>query len=258
MLELWLTEYSRARCALTTRAARRMTPAIRGRHSRRAMRSPTSAPGRRARRADAAARSSGESSTTLDGRHGLGPRRSRGRARLGPAAHAPGGRPRRALADGRRKARDLDGLPARRSLAGDPRRRDRQGGRRHRLRARLLRRPDRQRFEADEQLGIASGTCYERENGSWVRRTKADTTVWGATRAYRATASPTLEALEPCMGWDGLDELRVQLRGHAHADVRGPPLPPSPPRGRPRDDARCTRAMRWVAPPGTWATGRPT
>jgi glycosyltransferase involved in cell wall biosynthesis len=70
-----------------------------------------------------------------------------------------------------------------------------------------------ERFEADERLGIASGTCYEQEEGEWVRRTKADTTVWGASRAYRWEAVPDLMWLEPRMGWDGLDEIRVQLRG---------------------------------------------
>ena len=69
------------------------------------------------------------------------------------------------------------------------------------------------RFEEDETLGIASGTCYEQENGEWVRRTKAESTVWGATRAYRSDCLPDLMALEPCMGWDGLDEISVQLRG---------------------------------------------
>jgi glycosyltransferase involved in cell wall biosynthesis len=68
-------------------------------------------------------------------------------------------------------------------------------------------------FADDESLGIASGTCYERERGEWVRRTKADTTVWGATRAYRMECVPDMMELEPCMGWDGLDEIRVQLRG---------------------------------------------
>jgi glycosyltransferase involved in cell wall biosynthesis len=69
------------------------------------------------------------------------------------------------------------------------------------------------RFASDEQLGIASGTCYELERGSWVRRVKTDTTVWGATRAYRANCIDDMMELEPCMGWDGLDEIRVQLRG---------------------------------------------
>jgi glycosyltransferase involved in cell wall biosynthesis len=69
------------------------------------------------------------------------------------------------------------------------------------------------RFEEDETLGIASGTCYEQEHGQWVRRTKAESTVWGATRAYRSDCLADLMALEPCMGWDGLDEISVQLRG---------------------------------------------
>ncbi|HEX5622184.1 MAG TPA: glycosyltransferase [Solirubrobacteraceae bacterium] len=68
-------------------------------------------------------------------------------------------------------------------------------------------------FEQDETLAIASGTCYEQEDGDWVRRTKAESTVWGATRAYRYENLADVEALEPCMGWDGLDEIRVQLRG---------------------------------------------
>jgi glycosyltransferase involved in cell wall biosynthesis len=69
------------------------------------------------------------------------------------------------------------------------------------------------RFAADERLAIASGTLYEREGTAWVRRTKVDTTVWGASRAYRRECLPDLELLEPCMGWDGIDEIRVQIRG---------------------------------------------
>jgi biofilm PGA synthesis N-glycosyltransferase PgaC len=68
-------------------------------------------------------------------------------------------------------------------------------------------------FAADATIAIASGTCYEQEDGAWVRRTKAESTVWGATRAYRYENLADVEALEPCMGWDGLDEIRVQLRG---------------------------------------------
>jgi glycosyltransferase involved in cell wall biosynthesis len=68
-------------------------------------------------------------------------------------------------------------------------------------------------FEADDRLAIASGTCFELEDGTWTRRTKAESTVWGASRAYRADCMADVEALEPYMGWDGLDEIRVQLRG---------------------------------------------
>jgi glycosyltransferase involved in cell wall biosynthesis len=116
------------------------------------------------------------------------------------------------LADGRRRARDLDGfLFGARSLGGpadvvvkvdadvdfDPD-----------FFARLI-----GRFGEDDRLGIASGTCYEREGGEWVRRTKTEGSVWGATRAYRADCLQDVLAMEPCMGWDGLDELRTQIRG---------------------------------------------
>jgi biofilm PGA synthesis N-glycosyltransferase PgaC len=70
------------------------------------------------------------------------------------------------------------------------------------------------RFEADPELGIASGTCFERQAGAWVRRTKADSTVWGASRAYRSECLQDVMDLEPCMGWDGLDEVSAQLRGY--------------------------------------------
>lgn len=116
------------------------------------------------------------------------------------------------LADGRRKARDLDAfLFGARSLS-EP--------------AEVVVKVDADvdfdgdffeeligRFAADDRLGIASGTCYEQEAGTWVRRTKAEGSVWGATRAYRADCLADVIAMEPCMGWDGLDEIRAQLRG---------------------------------------------
>ena len=116
------------------------------------------------------------------------------------------------LADGRRKARDLDGFlygAGSLSESGD-----------------VVVKVDADvdfddaffetligRFAADETLGIASGTCYEQEAGEWVRRTKTEGSVWGATRAYRAQCLEDVMAMEPCMGWDGLDEIRAQLRG---------------------------------------------
>jgi glycosyltransferase involved in cell wall biosynthesis len=116
------------------------------------------------------------------------------------------------LADGRRKARDLDGF----LLGAVPLRDD----------VDVIVKVDADidfdagffaeltaRFAADELLAIASGTCYERQDGEWTRRTKAESTVWGATRAYRSDCLADLMALEACMGWDGLDEISVQLRG---------------------------------------------
>jgi glycosyltransferase involved in cell wall biosynthesis len=116
------------------------------------------------------------------------------------------------LADGRRKARDLDGF-----LLGAVPLRERVDVI-VKVDADISFAPDYfeqliGRFAADAQLGIASGTCYEDEHGVWTRRTKAAGTVWGATRAYRSDCLQDLMALEPCMGWDGLDEISVQLRG---------------------------------------------
>jgi biofilm PGA synthesis N-glycosyltransferase PgaC len=116
------------------------------------------------------------------------------------------------LADGRRKARDLDGFLVGTRALGAPVdvivKVDADVSFAPDFFARLV-----GGFADDDRLGIASGTCYEQEDGAWVRRTKAASTVWGATRAYRADCLPDLAALEPCMGWDGLDEIRVQLRG---------------------------------------------
>jgi glycosyltransferase involved in cell wall biosynthesis len=116
------------------------------------------------------------------------------------------------LADGRRKARDLDGFLYGASRIPEPVdivvKVDADVDFETDFFERLL-----AGFAADPRLAIASGTCFEREGGRWVRRTKAETTVWGATRAYRSDCLADVRALEPCMGWDGLDEIRVQLRG---------------------------------------------
>jgi biofilm PGA synthesis N-glycosyltransferase PgaC len=116
------------------------------------------------------------------------------------------------LADGRRKARDLDAF-----LLGAAPLRD-EVDVIVKVDADISFAPDYfeeliGRFEADDKLGIASGTCYEQQDGEWLRRTKAASTVWGASRAYRSDCLADLMALEPCMGWDGLDEISVQLRG---------------------------------------------
>lgn len=69
-------------------------------------------------------------------------------------------------------------------------------------------------FEAAPDLGIAGGACLEEENGSWVVRRTDETHPRGASRAYRRDCLPDLMELEPKMGWDGLDEIKVGLRGY--------------------------------------------
>lgn len=70
-------------------------------------------------------------------------------------------------------------------------------------------------FADDPKLGIASGACWEQDGGVWTRRKVVETHPRGATRAYRWAAVPELMALKPVMGWDGLDEIRVSLKGYS-------------------------------------------
>jgi poly-beta-1,6-N-acetyl-D-glucosamine synthase len=70
------------------------------------------------------------------------------------------------------------------------------------------------RFDEDATLGIASGSCWELEGEEWVRRKVMPSHPRGATRAYRWPCFEASLALEPKMGWDGLDEVRAHLMGY--------------------------------------------
>jgi glycosyl transferase family 2 len=69
-------------------------------------------------------------------------------------------------------------------------------------------------FAEQPDLGIAGGACYELEDGDWVLRSTAASHPRGASRAYRWECVADLMALEARMGWDGLDEVKVSLRGY--------------------------------------------
>jgi glycosyltransferase involved in cell wall biosynthesis len=70
------------------------------------------------------------------------------------------------------------------------------------------------KFAEDPELGIGGGGCYERQDGEWVLRSTAASHPRGASRAYRWTLVDDIRALEPRMGWDGLDEIKASLRGY--------------------------------------------
>lgn len=74
-----------------------------------------------------------------------------------------------------------------------------------------------QRFEEQPDLGIAGGSCYEQEDGEWVRKKVAGTHPRGASRAYRWDCFQESNKLEPKMGWDGLDEVQASLLGYRTA-----------------------------------------
>jgi glycosyltransferase involved in cell wall biosynthesis len=69
------------------------------------------------------------------------------------------------------------------------------------------------RFDADPKLGIASGSAFELERGEWRQRFVTDTTVWGASRAYRWVCLQELLPFEERIAWDGVDELKANARG---------------------------------------------
>lgn len=78
--------------------------------------------------------------------------------------------------------------------------------------ARLL-----ERFVEQPDLGIAGGSCYEIVDGAWERIKVSGSHPRGASRAYRWAMREDVFALEPEMGWDGVDEVMAELRGYRTA-----------------------------------------
>jgi glycosyltransferase involved in cell wall biosynthesis len=69
-------------------------------------------------------------------------------------------------------------------------------------------------FAADQRLGIAGGTCYERDtDGVWRQRHGTGPGVWGANRAYRRACLDEILPLEERMGWDTVDLIKATVRG---------------------------------------------
>ena len=73
------------------------------------------------------------------------------------------------------------------------------------------------RFAEQPELGIAGGTCYEFIDGEWQRVKVSGSHPRGASRAYRWPLLEDVFALEPEMGWDGVDEVMAELRGYRTA-----------------------------------------
>ena len=74
--------------------------------------------------------------------------------------------------------------------------------------ARLL-----ERFEADPELGIASGSGFEQEDGVWRQRHVTGSTVWGASRMFRWACLQEVLPFEERVAWDGIDEFKANARG---------------------------------------------
>jgi biofilm PGA synthesis N-glycosyltransferase PgaC len=68
-------------------------------------------------------------------------------------------------------------------------------------------------FFSQPDLGIASGTCYQLEDGVWRQFYGTGNSVWGAARAYRLRCLEEILPLEERMGWDGIDVIKANVRG---------------------------------------------
>jgi glycosyltransferase involved in cell wall biosynthesis len=69
-------------------------------------------------------------------------------------------------------------------------------------------------FAIDPSLGITGGVCLEQDDrGCWVPDHVTRDHVRGATKAYRYDCLQAVLPLEERMGWDGVDELKAQVRG---------------------------------------------
>jgi glycosyltransferase involved in cell wall biosynthesis len=75
-------------------------------------------------------------------------------------------------------------------------------------------------FDADATLGIAGGSCWELEDGTWVERHVTGDRVRGASRAYRRVCLEQVLPLENRTGWDGIDELKAVSRGWRTQSIR--------------------------------------
>jgi glycosyltransferase involved in cell wall biosynthesis len=76
-------------------------------------------------------------------------------------------------------------------------------------------------FESDLQLGMATGTRCELEDGRWQERHLTASAVAAQCRTYRWACWEQVQPLEPCLGWDGVDEARAVLAGWRTRVVSG-------------------------------------
>lgn len=70
-------------------------------------------------------------------------------------------------------------------------------------------------FETDPQLGMASGTLFERRGGEWTEVVLLADHCWGPTRAYRRTCLAAVLPLDDGGGFASIDETKAHLAGFA-------------------------------------------
>ena len=68
-------------------------------------------------------------------------------------------------------------------------------------------------FEADPELGIASGTLLEQRNGEWREWILLGDHCWGPTRSYRRACLDAVLPLDDGIGYASIDETKARLAG---------------------------------------------
>ena len=117
--------------------------------------------------------------------------------------------------------------------------------------ARLL-----EHFQVQPDLGIAGGSCYELVDGAWQRIKVSGSHPRGASRAYRWTLLDDVFALEPELGWDGVDEVMAELRGYRTAGILDLGFRHHRKVGSVTVGSR--QEPHWAGKRGTWDTGQAT
>jgi glycosyltransferase involved in cell wall biosynthesis len=77
----------------------------------------------------------------------------------------------------------------------------------------------REAFDGDEALGIAAGTCLERDGERWKPVHVTSPNLRGAALTFRRECLAELSPLEGRMGWDGISTVRACLRGWKTAQL---------------------------------------
>jgi glycosyltransferase involved in cell wall biosynthesis len=79
----------------------------------------------------------------------------------------------------------------------------------------------RDEFESNPQLGIASGLCFEHDDGDWKPVHVTSPNLRGASFTYRAECFAQLPPREERLGWEAIDIVRAGLRGWDTATISG-------------------------------------
>lgn len=79
-------------------------------------------------------------------------------------------------------------------------------------------------FDANPDLGIASGKLYIERNNKWIEERYPDFHATGACKMYRMNCFKDIGGLIPLYGWDILDGAKARMRGWETRSFREIPI----------------------------------